>query len=111
MKAPNIFLDKDGGAHLGDLGAARKAGGDADERTLSHLPYDLHEHDMDSTKPTAACDMLLLAVTLLERMGTLKLGKGALVSCVTGLTVVGSCCTLHLCVYGCPARPHMPLLL
>eukprot|EP00197_Chlamydomonas_leiostraca_P010294 CAMPEP_0202884914 /NCGR_PEP_ID=MMETSP1391-20130828/41393_1 /ASSEMBLY_ACC=CAM_ASM_000867 /TAXON_ID=1034604 /ORGANISM="Chlamydomonas leiostraca, Strain SAG 11-49" /LENGTH=360 /DNA_ID=CAMNT_0049568147 /DNA_START=60 /DNA_END=1142 /DNA_ORIENTATION=+ len=78
VKAPNIFLDNDGTAHLGDLGAARRAGGDADERTLSHLPYDLDQHHIDSTKSTAACDMLLLAVTLLERMGKLKLGDDAL---------------------------------
>ena len=73
VKAPNIFLGSDGSAHLGDLGAAREAGGDADERTKSHLPHDMDLYGIDNTKPSAACDMVLLAVTLLERMGLLKL--------------------------------------
>ena len=73
VKAPNIFLDADGSAHLGDYGSTRRLGEDADEKTASHVPVDANENGLDVDKASAALDRLLLAVTLLERLKLIQL--------------------------------------
>jgi serine/threonine protein kinase len=72
VKAPNIFINYSGDALLGDYGAVRELGADADEKTLSHVPVDPPTH-VDVDHATPALDHLLLAVTLLERMQLLQL--------------------------------------
>lgn len=77
VKAPNIFINSNGDAFLGDYGAVRKLGADAEERTLSHVPADPPK-DIDVDRATRELDYLLLAITLLERMELLQLGRGPL---------------------------------
>lgn len=77
VKAANIFIDDSGNAFLGDYGAVRSFGQDADEKTVSHVPVDPPE-DVDVDRATRELDFLLLAVTLLERIRLLQLGPGQL---------------------------------
>jgi serine/threonine protein kinase len=73
VKAPNIFVAADGSAVLGDYGAARKLGNDADEKTMSHIAVDLPAA-FQVDKASVQLDEYLLAVTLLEKLGLLQLG-------------------------------------
>mmetsp|Transcript_34720 Transcript_34720/g.77198 ORF Transcript_34720/g.77198 Transcript_34720/m.77198 type:complete len:354 (-) Transcript_34720:883-1944(-) len=77
IKSPNIFIDTFGDAHLGDFGATRNFGEDADEKTFSHVPVDAFgKLNVDKASPDL--DFFLLAVTLMERLGWLELGKSQL---------------------------------
>jgi serine/threonine protein kinase len=74
IKAPNVFIDAAGAAHLGDFGAARSIGADVEEQTPSHVPVDAGGK-LDVGKASPALDFFLLAVTLMERLGWLQLGR------------------------------------
>lgn len=74
VKAPNIFITSGGDACLGDYGAARQLGSDADEKTLSHIAKDLPAAFAVDTA-SAHLDEYLLAVTLLDRHGVLQLHR------------------------------------
>ena len=67
----------DGSALLGDYGAARRLGHDAEEKTLSHIANDLPT-SFQVDKASVELDQYLLAVTLLEKLGLLQLGLSVL---------------------------------
>ncbi len=75
VKSPNIFLTHEGHALLGDYGAARELGSDADEKTLSHIAEDL---PFNADEASVHLDKYLLAVTLLDKLGMLQLGATTL---------------------------------
>lgn len=70
VKPPNIFITPDGNFDLGDYGAMRKLGKDADEKTAQFVPSDAPFSVDHASKHL---DKSLLAVTVLQKLGLLKL--------------------------------------
>lgn len=71
VKPPNIFLGPDGTAYLGDLGAARSIGDDADERTRTFLLDGHVPLSPDKASPTY--DKMQLLLMILDGVGVLDL--------------------------------------
>lgn len=71
IKPSNVFLASSGAAHLGDFGAVRNIGGDADERTPAYLLKD--QEPLSSFLATPAYDKLQLVMMLLDGVGAVDL--------------------------------------